>query len=475
MIRRSNRASLRSPDAARAKEAEENLAWAEHSLVRQMYDEAEQYAVVARELYEAGGDQWAAANAVAFLGDIEASRGPEGVDRALEVYLEAGQRLRDIHDDQALCRVLTARGRLLFDQDRLEEATAELNEAVALDPTNREAAQALADALWYSGAYEQALEAFSRCLRIDPLSSGALNGRGQLLADLGHSHEALTDLDLLLTLGPDMFTEAYARSARALALEGLGRSLDADRDLKFALDSTPENAWAHLRRAKILEHRGKTSDARRALKQALASREPALTDAQRVEAQAMLGREWYVARARRRIAPDGDMRVLVTGFGPFLDVQRNPSGDVLPLLAPGVSTMLLPVEYERATRLLLERLEAEKPHATVLLGLAEGEHVMRLETVATNRDEAAVPDNAGQVRNGIPVVSGAVPTYRSTLPTSRLEAALGRAGFAATRSTDAGGYVCNHVYFQARHFIEGRGLGIGCGLIHVPVLDDGAG
>ena len=182
-----------------------------------------------------------------------------------------------------------------------------------------------------------------------------------------------------------------------------------------------------------------------------------------------------VARARRRIAPDGDMRVLVTGFGPFLDVQRNPSGDVLPLLAPGVSTMLLPVEYERATRLLLERLEAEKPHATVLLGLAEGEHVMRLETVATNRDEAAVPDNAGQVRNGIPVVSGAVPTYRSTLPTSRLEAALGRAGFAATRSTDAGGYVCNHVYFQARHFIEGRGLGIGCGLIHVPVLDDGAG
>lgn len=54
------------------------------------------------------------------------------------------------------------------------------------------------------------------------------------------------------------------------------------------MGGTPENAWAHLRRAKILEHRGKTSDARRALKQALASREPALTDAQRVEAQAML-------------------------------------------------------------------------------------------------------------------------------------------------------------------------------------------
>jgi tetratricopeptide (TPR) repeat protein len=288
VIRRSNRASLRSPDAARAKEAGENLAWAENLLVREMYDEAEQYAVVARDLYEAGGDQWAAANAVAFLGDIEASRGPQRVDRALELYLEAGQRLRDIHDDQALCRVLTARGRLLFDQDRLEEATAELNEAVALDPTNPEAARALAIALWYSGAYEQALEAFSRCLRIDPLSPGALNGRGQLLADLGHSHEALTDLDLLLTLGPDEFMEAYARSARALALEGLGRSLEADADLKFALDITPENAWAHLRRAKILEHRGKTSDARRALNQALASREPALTDAQRVEAQAML-------------------------------------------------------------------------------------------------------------------------------------------------------------------------------------------
>ncbi|WP_328323940.1 tetratricopeptide repeat protein [Kribbella sp. NBC_00382] len=288
VIRRSNRASLRTPEASRAQEAAVNLAWAEHLLGNEQYDEAQQCARIALEICESIGDRWAAANAVAFLGDIEASKGAERVERALEIYLDAGNRLRVIHDDHALARVLTARGGLLLDQERLAEAKAELEEAVALDPSNLDAAQQLASTLWYAGEPAQAIEAFTRALTIDPLSFAALNGRGQLLADLGQPREALADLDFLLGLGPDLLTEAYARSARALALEALGRSEEADRELASALSATPENAWAHLRRAKILTGRGQPHQAEDALQRALTSTNPALTNTQRAEATNLL-------------------------------------------------------------------------------------------------------------------------------------------------------------------------------------------
>jgi len=167
--------------------------------------------------------------------------------------------------------------------------------------------------------------------------------------------------------------------------------------------------------------------------------------------------------------------VLVAGFGPFVGVRQNPSGEVLPLLSREVSTVLLPVEYDRATLRLCQRIESEKPDIAILLGVAEGERALRLETVAKNLDDAPVPDNVGIVHVGVEAVPGAAPLYRSTLPLRRLERALRWAGFPVTQSADAGGYVCNHVFFTMRHFIEERGLATRSGLIHVPATREETG
>jgi pyroglutamyl-peptidase len=37
-------------------------------------------------------------------------------------------------------------------------------------------------------------------------------------------------------------------------------------------------------------------------------------------------------------------------------------------------------------------------------------------------------------------------------------------------SNHAGAYVCNHVFYTARHEIERLGAGIPCGFIHVPLM-----
>jgi pyroglutamyl-peptidase len=37
-------------------------------------------------------------------------------------------------------------------------------------------------------------------------------------------------------------------------------------------------------------------------------------------------------------------------------------------------------------------------------------------------------------------------------------------------SDDAGGFLCNHVFYRAREWLERRGLLVPCGFVHLPPL-----
>jgi pyrrolidone-carboxylate peptidase len=39
-------------------------------------------------------------------------------------------------------------------------------------------------------------------------------------------------------------------------------------------------------------------------------------------------------------------------------------------------------------------------------------------------------------------------------------------------SNHAGAYLCNHVFYVARHFLEQRGRAVPCGFIHLPQASD---
>ena len=102
------------------------------------------------------------------------------------------------------------------------------------------------------------------------------------------------------------------------------------------------------------------------------------------------------------------------------------------------------------------------------VGLAE----IHLERVAVNFDDADIPDNAGVSRTGQRIVPDGPPSYQSTLPLVRMREALIQRGIPAIISDDAGSYVCNHVFYLARHELERLGIGSLCGFVHVPQMSE---
>lgn len=171
------------------------------------------------------------------------------------------------------------------------------------------------------------------------------------------------------------------------------------------------------------------------------------------------------------------MSVLLTGFGPFPGVPRNPSRLAVErfpdeLAGRKIDRLVLPTIYDAAGPTIESRLVATRPHICLCLGVASDD-VLRLETVARNHGTVAVPDESGAVRSG-PIEPAGPDTYACTLPFAAIQPVLGQRGVAARLSDDAGSYVCNHVFYTARHAIERHGLATACGFVHVPPVAPGS-
>ena len=168
------------------------------------------------------------------------------------------------------------------------------------------------------------------------------------------------------------------------------------------------------------------------------------------------------------------MRVLLTGFMPFSTHRVNPSQHIVEAVATRPQTGLeiipevLPVVYTDAGKRIDRLIHEHKPLAVILLGLAARRSEINLERVALNLNDAAIPDNAGDLATGRPIVEGGPAAYWSTLPLDTMHAALHRHGIPAVISNHAGAYVCNHAFFTARHTIEKHRYPTLCGFIHVP-------
>ncbi len=161
--------------------------------------------------------------------------------------------------------------------------------------------------------------------------------------------------------------------------------------------------------------------------------------------------------------------VLVTGFEPFGGHRENPSQSVARALRAEfeVVTEVLPVSYGRAERRLLGLLDELRPSAVLLLGRHDGPG-LALERVATNLDDDPSPDEDGVVREASPIRAEAPAAYWSSLPLRRLADALDRLGLPWDWSSHAGGFLCNHVFYVARHHLERRGREIPVGFVHLP-------
>jgi pyroglutamyl-peptidase len=176
------------------------------------------------------------------------------------------------------------------------------------------------------------------------------------------------------------------------------------------------------------------------------------------------------------------VKLLLTGFEPFGMLAENPSATIVHELSrraaarpddyPGLRVAILPAEFAKAERAICELLETDVPDVLLALGVAARAQGLRLERTARNQDDAALPDNAGELRKLTPIVPGGPDTFESTLPIQAMQAALEQLGVPVAISDDAGGYVCNHVFYTARQVIASRGLPTRCGFLHVPLCTE---
>lgn len=170
------------------------------------------------------------------------------------------------------------------------------------------------------------------------------------------------------------------------------------------------------------------------------------------------------------------MKILLTGFEPFGAVKVNPSQQIVEYFAAqkdaNLVTAVLPVEYAAAHEQVKNLLHEQEPQAIIMLGVAASRQKINLERIALNISDASLPDNAGVSRSGDYIMSDAPLAYESTLPLRDMLTQLENKNIPTRISNHAGAYLCNYVFYLARHVLIEMGREtVPCGFIHVPSTD----
>jgi pyroglutamyl-peptidase len=170
------------------------------------------------------------------------------------------------------------------------------------------------------------------------------------------------------------------------------------------------------------------------------------------------------------------VRVLLTGFEPFLRWDVNPSAEVVRTIGsdppPGVrlATRILPVDFVAAGPLLREAIDGHDPELVLMLGQGGGTAI-RVERVALNlNDIPGARDNAGRTPEEEPIDPAGPDAYFATIAVRALVKHLQARRIPAVESRTAGTFLCNHVLYAARRHCALTGRATRVGFLHLPLL-----
>ena len=167
-------------------------------------------------------------------------------------------------------------------------------------------------------------------------------------------------------------------------------------------------------------------------------------------------------------------RVLITGFGAFPGVRFNPTAPLAAELAavrrPGLENAariahVFETSYAAVEQALPAVLADVRPHVVLLFGLATRTPFLRIETRALNRRSTLFADVRGCRPTNVAITPRAPVVMRGNAPHQRLAVAARRAGVEAQLSCNAGGYLCNYIYWRALELTAGQPL---VQFVHVP-------
>jgi pyroglutamyl-peptidase len=167
--------------------------------------------------------------------------------------------------------------------------------------------------------------------------------------------------------------------------------------------------------------------------------------------------------------------ILVTGFEPFGGEAVNASWEATQKLEGWrhgdtvAVARLLPCAYDSSVKTLISAIETLRPDALLMAGQAARRAVVCVERFAHNLDDATTPDNDGALRRALRISRAAPEWLEARAPVRTITRAIKDAGIPARVSRDAGGFVCNHLYFGALQYLGEKRLAIPAVFVHLPV------
>ena len=171
------------------------------------------------------------------------------------------------------------------------------------------------------------------------------------------------------------------------------------------------------------------------------------------------------------------MKILLTGFEPFGGESLNPAQEAVKLVKDEIKgaqvvKCYVPVVFGKAIDTVYEAMKKENPDAVLLLGQAGGRFDITPERVAINCDDGRIPDNEGNQPVDQPVVADGPAAYFSSLPVKKMVEYMKKENIPASISNSAGTYVCNHLMYGVRHYIEKEFPKTIGGFMHVPFVHE---
>jgi tetratricopeptide (TPR) repeat protein len=215
------------------------------------------------------------ADARSLLGNLAFKRGELNV--AEEQYRLAAGLCEQLGDQLAVGRLIGAIGLLNARRGHYIAALEDLQSAVMRVPDDLTFRTELASALWNAGQAKAAAAIYGTVLSVEPESTEALAGRGQIQAESGNASSALDDLGTLQRLHPTARLEPDVRSAYALALARSGKPESAMEEATAVLAEADDNGPILLRVARVATASGAQDRAAALLHQAQQASHPALS------------------------------------------------------------------------------------------------------------------------------------------------------------------------------------------------------
>ena len=166
-------------------------------------------------------------------------------------------------------------------------------------------------------------------------------------------------------------------------------------------------------------------------------------------------------------------KLLLTGFEPFLEFPFNPSQVIAKELDGKiigdyqVVGKILPVEFSRSAKVLLDYFHQENPDVVISLGLAGGRDRITPERVAINCNDGP-KDNTGVVMVDQPIEEAGETAYFTSLPIRKMVDKLIANEYPAEISNSAGTFLCNNVMYTMLNEIHKKDLDVKAGFIHIP-------